>query len=168
MKMRLIILLCLFATLTVSVAAQGETQPNPYQVRSSLLENATDYIGVCSPEQAALVWATGVQSRNAAIQYSVMTKKLKTDYAEQLETTTYQGNWVTGMSSPWVDTFEISDRTVSIPGEIKIAVVFNTISSAGLDGKYQALLTIIKEDSFWRIKSLQMDTGLYAYTGFRV
>lgn len=59
--------------ISVLAAVSDESK---YEVRSRLLMEAMDRVGVCSPEEAAKVWAQGLQMRSAAMQYSVMDKAL--------------------------------------------------------------------------------------------
>ncbi|MDP4152762.1 MAG: hypothetical protein Q8865_04870 [Bacillota bacterium] len=134
-----------------------------YEVRSRLLMDAMDYVGVCKPEDAATVWATGLMHRSAAMQYSVMAKKLRDEYAKQLEKN--NPNWVTGVSSPWVDSFKIVDIK-NEGGDYLIRLLISTKTSAGSAGDYNAMLTVSKEGDFWRITRLAMDKELSVYTGF--
>ena len=146
---------------------ESGVQINPYKIRSELLMEATNYTGVCSPKKAALVWAEGLKLRNAAIQYTVMTKALKSIYAKQLETSTSQGNWVTGMSSPWIESYTILSKIKISYFEVKVIMNFHAATSAGLFDSYKATLSILKEDPFWRISKIDMDKDLYVYTGFQ-
>ena len=41
---------------------------NKYEIRSRLLMEAMDYVGVCDPEKAVDVWAGGLMQRSAAMQ----------------------------------------------------------------------------------------------------
>jgi len=135
-----------------------------YEVRSQLLMRATDEIGVCSPEAAVEVWANGLKMRSAALQYSVMGKDLKDKYARQLEKSS--PNWVTGISSPWVDSFEII-RTEKLDESCYIFELrFYTKTSTGPAGEYDALLTIGQDAGFWRITNIAIDNELYVYTRF--
>lgn len=137
---------------------------NKYEVRSDLLITAMDNVGVCKPEDAANVWSNGLKARSAAMQYSVMTKKLKTQYTNQLEESS--PNWVTGMSSPWVDSYKISETEKVDENCFVLRIKFSTKTSTGPAGDYNAKLTIIKENGFWRISDITMDNELYPYTGF--
>ncbi len=77
----------LFAVICLSTVASAMSdtpdikpfpgQVDPYRTRSELLMDATSYTGVFSPEQAAIVWLMGLEGRSAALQYTVMTEKLK-------------------------------------------------------------------------------------------
>ena len=139
---------------------------NKYEVRSELLIKAMDRIGVCKPEDAVNVWSEGLKMRTAAMQYCVMTNVLKKKYAAQLEETA--PNWVTGMSSPWIDSYKIIKKEDKTNEMIIYTVEFETVTSTGPFEKYKAILTIIKEGDFWRISNVSMDEGLYPYTGFSI
>lgn len=148
----------------VSVFA-AVAEVNKYEVRAGLLMRAMDSVGVCSPEAAAEVWAKGLRERSAALQYAVMNGALKREYARQLETCA--PNWVTGMSSPWVEGYEI--KKVESPDESHriVRMRFSTASSTGPEGVYDAALTMERVGDFWRISGISADEGLYPYTCFR-
>ena len=115
---------CRYVSIPAAIA-----QANDYEVRSRLLMEAMEKAGVCEPEDAALVWASGLDMRSAALQYAVMDAQLKAEYARQLEETS--PNWVTGMSSPWIESYSI--EKIKRPGRDSriIRLVFSTASSTG-------------------------------------
>ena len=135
-----------------------------YQIKSELLIEALQQVGVCTPEDVAKVWAEGLKNRSAALQYAVMRSPLREEYAKQLEKTAK--NWVTGLSSHWVEDYQIKQVTVTGDGERVIELNFSTSTSTGPAGEYPAVLTIVREGQFWHIKQIVMDEGLYPYTGF--
>jgi len=138
---------------------------NKYEIRSNLLIDAMDNVGVCTPEEAVNVWSNGLKMRSAAMQYSVMNKELKTEYKAQLEKTF--PNWVTGISSPWVDSFKITEFTKKNDSTYTFHITFTTKTSTGVAGNYNATLTIIHKQNFWRISNISADEELFAYTGFK-
>lgn len=137
-------------------------QVNPYKTRSELLMAATNYVGALTPDQAATIWAEGLTHRSAAMQYIVMTEKLKSEYARQLDAV--KSNWVTGMSSPWVGgfTFEKINNLDNLHAEIDIK--FEIVNTASPPKYYNAKLWLIKEDGFWRISRISTDKELTLYT----
>lgn len=139
---------------------------NKYEVRSELLIAAMDNVGVCKPEDAANIWSNGLKMRSAAMQYSVMNNKLKVEYKNQLEESF--PNWVTGMSSPWVDSYKITK--IENPNDITCIfnITYSTKTSTGPAGDYNAKLTVIKSKNFWSISNVTMDNELYPYTGFNL
>jgi len=138
---------------------------NKYEVRSRLLMEAKDSMGPCLPEGAAQVWAKGLVQRSAALQYAAMNADLKREYARQLETCA--PNWVTGLSSPWVESYEI--KGVESPDDNRriIRMRFSTMTSTGPAGDYNAVLTVKRDGGFWRISAISSDEGLYPYTCYR-
>lgn len=137
-------------------------QVNPYKTRSELLMDATAYTGVFTPEQAAVVWAKGLEVRSAAMQYIVMTDKLKKEYAEQLDT--LRSNWVTGMSSPWVQSFTITEVKTPDDTHAEIGLKFETMAGGIPPEFFDAKLWLVNESGFWRIDRIWTDKGLYYYT----
>lgn len=134
------------------------------KIRNDLLITAMDFIGVCSACDAVDVWAKGVIMRNGAMQYSVMTKQLKSTYQKQLESTF--PNWVTGVSSPWVSDYVISEIKKISESTVLYTLSFSTKTSEGFYKKYKAELTVVKNEDFYRISSVSTDKEFYVYTGF--
>ena len=134
-----------------------------YEVRSRLLMDAMNSVGVCGPEEAARLWAEGLKGRSGAGQYAAMTKELKARYAEALDRS-FQ-NWVTGGSSPWVQSYEVSE-TAGGGDSRKYLVRFHLVTSTGPAGDYDARLTVAREGPFWRVSQIDTDRELDPYTGF--
>lgn len=137
---------------------------NKYEVRSRLLMEAMSDVGICIPEKTVEVWVNGLKMRNAAMQYSVMTQKLKDEYARQLEETA--PNWVTGLSSPWVESYKIIKAERLDESNYRFHVIISTMTSTGPAGDYNAILSVTREGYFWRISMISLEEGLYVYTGF--
>lgn len=146
----------------ISVAA-AMVEVDKYEVRSRLLLDAVDGLGVCTPEAAAKVWAEGLQKRNGAMQYSVMGSSLKKEYLKQLGQ--YNANWVTGVSSPWITGYKITSQTQTDSSQSVIGLSFSTATSSGPAGDYHADLTIAKDGDFWRIIKISAEEGLRPYMG---
>jgi hypothetical protein len=170
-----VILLCLVVYALLSLlgyfynrgsvsAAAALSQADNYKVRSRLLMEAITQVGACDPTDATVIWASGLQKRSAALQYAVMDAQLKAEYAKQLEINA--PNWVTGVSSPWVESYAIT-KTES-PGEDSriIQLIFSTVTSTGPAGDYTATLVLARDGCFWRITQITADDGLYPYTLF--
>lgn len=135
-----------------------------YPVRNQLLLEALNHVGVCDPESAAAVWAEGLRLRNAAIQYSMINSELRTEYAADLENTF--PNWVTGVSSPFIERYEILRTTLLNDTRAEIALKFTTATSTGPAGAHRATLTVEQDGPFWRITNIDADDELAVYTGF--
>jgi hypothetical protein len=146
------------------LAAFNQPQPNDFEVRSQLLMEAMNDVGVCCPRDAAQVWAEGLRNRSAALQYAVMNAPLKDEYARQLSETA--PNWVTGISSPFISAYRIvSTETVSNTLQ-RIVLRFSLATSTGPVGEVLTVLDISMEGSYWRIENIDADEALYPYTKF--
>lgn len=162
----LFLLICLStAAMAVSdspeiTAAPG--QVNPYKTRSELLMDATMYTGVFTPEQAAEVWAKGLEGRSAAMQYIVMTDTLKKEYSGQLDA--LRSNWVTGMSSPSVVGHTLTKVNKTDDAHAEIVLRIEVAATWSPSEFYDAKLWLVREDMFWRIDRIWTDKGLYYYT----
>jgi hypothetical protein len=161
------IIVCLASIIALSntsayVAAKSGSV---YPVRNQLLLEALNHVGVCDPESAANVWAEGLRLRNGALQASVMTNELRTEYLAQLGETF--PNWVTGVSSPFVESYEILRVTPLSDTRVEIVLRFTTATSTGVAGTPMATLTIDQEGPFWRISNIDADDELFVYTGLK-
>lgn len=81
-------------------------------------------------------WAAAVQKRDGKAQYGLMSaqlqKKVQDDYQER--------NWVTGQSSPWVDSFTVK------PGDSTAKITYTYITSEGFAGYYEQTLSFSREN----------------------
>lgn len=150
---------------TVSPGAQLAIAVDPETIsdaaiRSELLQEAVDYMGACSPEQAAQLWAQGVQKRNGAMQYAAMDEALKKSYSEKLNESA--PNWVTGMSSPWVQSYDIQLSSQK-KDAATAQVILHTETSTGPYEDLNALLELRIEDGFWRISNIDAEEDLSPY-----
>ena len=159
----------LLAALPAHAAAPDITpapgQVNPYRTRSELLMDAAKHTGVSTPEQAAAIWAKGLEQRSAALQYTVMTAALQDEYAAGLDA--LRSNCVTGMSSPWVQNAAFTSVRRPDNTHAEISLRFETASSAGPAGTYTAKLWLVREGGFWRIGRIRAEEGLYPYTLYK-
>lgn len=150
---------CLAGVRQISAAAY--TQGEDDRVRAELLREAIEQLGVCDPTEAASIWASGLQKRSAALQYAVMSADLQAEYRQRLSKSA--PNWVTGISSPWVDAYQITSVTEPSGDTRIIQLIFTTATSTGIDAEYGAELQLAQEGDFWRITQIQADEGLYPY-----
>ncbi|NCB51271.1 MAG: hypothetical protein EOM54_05255 [Clostridia bacterium] len=162
----LFLLVCLSlstgATVTSPEITAQPGQINPYRTRSELLMDATNYTGIFTPEQTIEVWVKGLERRSAAMQYIVMTENLKNKYAEQLDA--LRSNWVTGMSSPSVQGYTITETCRTDDSHIEVGLNIETASTTTPSEFYNARLWLVREGEFWRIDRIWTDNKLYPYT----
>jgi len=105
--------------------------------RIELLETA---LAPRTPDLAAYSWAEAIKTRNGAWQYAIMNDELRTEYLEQFEET----NWVTGVSSPWVEKYRVTRESVDENGATTFKVEFDWYTSAGYAYSNSATLTVSK------------------------
>ena len=144
--------------------AVAQPAPGDFEVRSRLLMEAMDFVGACCPEDAAVVWAEGLKNRSAALQFAVMTARLKDAYARRLDETA--PNWVTGISSPFISAYQIINTKEISKTLQSITLLFSFATSAGPAGEATAVLDIAQEGSFWRIVNIDAEETLFPYTRF--
>ncbi|MEA4972758.1 hypothetical protein SDC9_150894 [bioreactor metagenome] len=146
---------------------QNDSSVSIYSTDSAkvrMLEDAMKNLGTVSPEKAIEVWSKGLTDRSAALQYSVMTESLKEIYLKSLNDNGYDF-WVTGVSSPWVKDYEITNKTELSDSSYKYEIKYNTETS---DGSYNfsVSLTLVKDGDYWKISDVNGDKDSEAYTGF--
>ncbi len=107
------------------------------------------------PQEAVETWARGVKSRNGALQYAVLSPELKEQ--KRLE---FEGmNWVTGTSSPWVESYRIEDKAQG-EAEWEYAVSFEFASSTGPAGSYTSIVTARQYGQSWYVSQINDDNYL--------
>lgn len=164
MKKCIIGFLVLALVLAGGCAKNASEKEAEFNTKVKLLEEAMQYVGVCSHSAAAEVWAQGLMERSAAMQYCVMDEPLKKQYAKSLQKTA--PNWVTGVSSPWVSGYTVFDISET-EGELFVySLKVYTETSAGPEGEYIAVLAIKQNGDYWQIGGIFTDEELFAYTGF--
>lgn len=88
-------------------------------------------------QQIAYQWAKAVQDRNGTAQYRLMSQTLQKKVHDEYQ----KNNWVTGQSSPWVDSFQIK------PDERTATVTYTDMTSEGFAGYYEQTLTFAKQNN---------------------
>lgn len=81
-------------------------------------------------------WAAAVQKREGKMQYNLMSTALR----KQVYETYRENHWVTGVSSPWVDSYSIK------PGDYTAVVTYTYMTSDGFAGYYEQTLSLVKEN----------------------
>jgi hypothetical protein len=138
--------LSLAAAIPIKAQDEKDVEIHKLQTNLRLFDEALSELQAPTPEETALVYAKGVKSRNGAMQYSLLSNKLKAEFRKKM------GNeiWVTGVSSPWVSNYKIISKKKA-SGVHKITIKFNWATSTGSAGSTQEELTIAKENGKWRI-----------------
>ncbi|MGE4214697.1 MAG: stalk domain-containing protein [Anaerotignaceae bacterium] len=145
-----------------SVSISKDNSKDESKIR--LLEEAIGYIGAVTPEKAIDIWSNGLKERSAALQYIVMTESLKESYVKSLEENGYDF-WITGVSSPWVENYEVLKINKLSDDSYEYDIQYNTRTS---EGSYNFFVTLklVKEGDYWKVSEVKGDEDSQAYTGF--
>jgi len=141
------------------------TPQNKFEVRNKLLLEALDYVGVCSAEKALDVWSEGLKQRSGALQMSVMSPKLRKKYISKLEE--FNEFWVTGISSPYVESYKILNTKTPDDKTKVFEVLYQTATSTGPAQELKATVTVTNNEDLWQITKIDMEKGLYPYAGLQ-
>ena len=93
-----------------------------------------------------------------------MTKELKEVYAKDLEK--WRPNWITGVSSPWVESYEIKKIESPDDNTQVFEVKFNTTTSGPGYESFTVALEVMNAGDFWRISKVAGDENSDIFTGF--
>lgn len=117
-----------------------------------LLQSA---VAAQTPEEAVETWVKGVQTRNGALQYAMLSKRQRELQLKALESV----HWVTGTSSPWVQQYRISEATVNDDGSrtFQVQLDYRTSTDINEPERWDQIpafpVVVQKEDEVWRIAS---------------
>lgn len=102
----------LLSSLVISVfadsihATSSKSETGEVEIENSRILMLERALEPKEPYAAAKAWAEGVRTRNGALQYAVMSQNLKEVYYP-----IFTGlGWVTGVSSPWVENYEVTEK----------------------------------------------------------
>lgn len=122
--------------------------------KSKLLKEALDEFAATSKEQVINIYAKGVKKRSGPMQYSVMSKNLKSQFEKKMiESQNYA--WVTGVSSPWVTDYKIMKLQKVSRNEYKVTIAFFLETSSGPYKTEKTLLTINQKNNRWYITDIK-------------
>lgn len=103
------------------------------------------YVYPKSPDEAVEKWAYGVKYRNGALQYAVLSPSLKNIRKASYE----RVNWVTGVSSPWVDSYDINKLK-----EDEYEVTFHLKTSTGPYKDVKIIVRTKKYGDYYFVKEI--------------
>jgi len=109
-----------------------------------------------TPGEAVEKWARGVKGRNGALQYAVLSSELKKQKLSGYE----RVGWVTGVSSPWVESLKISNGVKMQDGTWEYEVQFTQVASTGPAGTFVAKVTVKQDGQNWYISQIHNDGWL--------
>jgi len=134
-------------TVTVDQAGQASLQRQIELLQSALAPESAD--------DAVNAWAKAVKSRNGAVQYALLGPELQSRTAKTYE----ELNWVTGVSSPWVGSYQVSNQADVEPGTAAYDVAFQLKTSTGNAGEGTVRVTVGKQDDKWKVMKLETTSG---------
>lgn len=114
------------------------------------------------PDEPAIIhntlasrWAQAVRDREGRAQYELMNKELQADYYDYYDS----HHWVTGVSSPWVNSW-----TIGISGNSAV-VFYENMTSTGFSGYTIDILTFSDEDGQLKISGIDGYHAQFAAAG---
>lgn len=138
------------STKSDSVVTNVTPDPNSLQRQLELLQ---DWMAPQSAKEAVQTWAKAVKMRNGAVQFAVLSQELQ----EQTKGIFEEQNWVTGLSSPWVEKYSILKKSKTDKGIEAYTVEFRLATSTGYAGSVKAYLTIENLNEKWKITEIKGD-----------
>jgi hypothetical protein len=114
----------------------------------SLLENV-----LASKSQLAAVqsWAEGVKMRNGAWQYAIMSPELKKAQYDNF----VESNWSTGVSSPWISEYKITEKFMIDKDTYRYEVLFTYTDSTKSIFKNREIITVKNIEGTWLLTSIE-------------
>lgn len=113
------------------------------QTQTLLLEKALE---PKDPFAAVNAWAEGVKSRNGALQYAVMSASLKRAHYQKFA----ESNWTTGVSSPWVERYDITEKYSVDDKKFRFEVKFIYMDATRSQFIVREIITVEHDkDKYW-------------------
>ncbi len=130
-----------------------ESQDDSFKQQLTLLQQA---VLSTDPAETIKEWVKACQSRNGALQYALYSPELKEKTLTQFK----ELGWVTGVSSPWIEDFKISEPQPEGESLVyQVDFLMKTSSDNGLWSSYTVILSQIEEK--WFITKISGDdTGI--------
>lgn len=104
-----------------------------------------------TPLKAVQTWAEAVKNRNGAVQFALLSPELKEKTRDDYE----KINWVTGVSSPWVEEYFIIDDEQADEDIHSYRIEFQMQTSTGPAGLLGASVKVKEIDGVWLITEVQ-------------
>lgn len=112
--------------------------------RLAMLEKA---IVPTSPDKTIELWAKAVAERNGALQYALFTDNARSGVKGTFESF----HWVTGVSSPWVESYKVIGKKETKDRTKEYVVEFDLATSTGYAGTDKARVGLVEQDGKWFI-----------------
>ncbi|MCA1993331.1 MAG: hypothetical protein LDL41_15015 [Coleofasciculus sp. S288] len=121
--------LLLVILIAAPLVAPTTSQPSQTQLEQRRIRMLESALAPQTAEEAVLTWARGVKTRNGALQFAVFSPELRS----KREADYVAANWVTGASSPWVESYKIIRQEQDAEGW-EFEVEYQLASSVGSEG----------------------------------
>lgn len=128
------------------VKQNGYDELKALRMRISVLENFFDR---STPEKTAQLYAQSLMKRNGALEYSLYSDKMKKSEYKRL----YDLNFISGVSSPWVESYRITDVKKNSDGSYTVKLRLRMQTSAGGFDEDKAL-SLVQSDGKWSISGV--------------
>ncbi|PUA36980.1 hypothetical protein C8Z91_22855 [Paenibacillus elgii] len=116
--------------------------------RVALLEEA---VAADSPKEAVQTFAKGLKNRNGALQYAVMSKKMREEIGNE-----YAANrWQTGSSSPWYASITANEGVQNDDGTWLFELHGVLTDSTNQQEDWRFSFKALKENSRWVVEELK-------------
>lgn len=156
------IVVLLVSSLAISVFAgtmaidSNKTETSEAEIEKSRIRLLELALEPKEPYAAAKTWAEGVKARNGALQYAVMSPNLKSEYYSE-----FAGlGWVTGVSSPWMESYEIREIYRKDNDTYRFEVIFTYTDSTKSSFITREYVTANSFNGSWLISAIEkVDIG---------
>lgn len=108
-------------------------------------------LGLEEPYATVKTWAEGVKTRDGKLQYSIMSQNLKDEYYPIFDAL----GWVTGVSSPWVESYEIAETHMPGDDSYRYKVVFTYTDSTKSCFSEIKYVTVRNHNNIWLVSSIE-------------
>jgi len=135
-----------------SILLDERAKTSGFESRIDLLEKA---LAPMTSEVAVQKWAEGVKTRNGALQFAMFSPEVK---GKELSSFEKLGGWLTGVSSPWVESYEISKGIPKTQDSFEFQVKFSIATS---DGKGLMINNVVVQlnNKNWYISEIRAEDG---------
>ncbi|MBG9795640.1 hypothetical protein ABD76_25520 [Paenibacillus dendritiformis] len=123
-----------------------DTERESQRIRLDLLEKA---LAPHSAKEAAESFNTSIKTRNGALLYAILDPQIRDQ--KMASEVVEEGNWVMGLSSPWVSSIEIDSEKQLDNSTAEFIVRYHVSTSTSSEGPYFIKLTVKKFDDKWLI-----------------
>ena len=127
-----------------SRAVRISSPSGAHEMRIFLLEKA---LLPGTPEEALEQWAEAIKTRNGALEYAVLSPELREERLEYFESLA----WATGTSSPWVESYEVTEKSQTPDGDWLFKVEFAQATSTGDAGTVMSEVLIKQYEDAWLV-----------------